>query len=300
MKNIILPFGMLLMVVAVGAGLFMSLGGAPPAGQKAGTGRRSPFGAVWTYPRLSSNGISLFVEGQKAMSLKTPEMDRLHMRFLEGLDGDKTTEIQIKLDDKIISHRGKTIQSVVWSDPTCSLYFIETGTDPKDSLTPHDRIWQWSPQSGFRPISKYYDGLTHLTVSLDGKFLSANIGMEQEWTRIASQKYVVLDLETKKETTIDYDDSSDNCVPISNNEVLIDGHNTDGNQTYRWNFRRRKLAPLVHDASIVSVATVGGRLFGIHKDNEKFEIVEMNAKMDGWSATYSLPKGVKTRDPYSN
>ena len=287
MRNIVLPIGAGVLCVAVFAGMIMSFTEKDKTFPAA---TNASFTASWPerYPRLTSDGTKLFVNGKEALSVKTPEMDRLGIKLYGVRPAENGVAITLSVNGRKVSQTGASIESPIWCESNQSLFFIQTDTDSS-------RIWRWDIEKGFRAISQAHANLDHLTISPNGKVLAARINDGVPEADRYSEAFLLVSPEHHREKEINYEDTCSNIVPITENEVLVDGHNTYGDQTYRWNLRRKNVEPIVKDASIVSVANVGGRVFGIHKRDKKFEIVEMNKKFDGWSGGFDLPTGGKPK-----
>ncbi|MBI1332828.1 MAG: hypothetical protein GC165_08100 [Armatimonadetes bacterium] len=295
MRNIVLPLGAIIMVGAVCSGFFMSVRNGSDKDSGGTLSRRMGLGTgTWppSYPALMSDGTSLSIDGVQALTVGEQERNKTGIGLYSISRADKKDTLSFAVDGNTVTHTAYSIHEVTWCQAKTAYFFVQSEKDSDGGEKA--AIWQWNREKGFQQISKPHGPLTDLTVSLDGAVVMARAEGESYMGMAMSEDFLLVSTRSRHEKVVTYPDQSTGATPLSMDEVLIDGHNKYGNQTYRWNLGD-DVKPLVHDASIVSVATAAGRLFGIHKKAKGFEIVEMNDKMDGWTNVYSLPKSLEPK-----
>lgn len=283
MKNLILPFGIVLFIIAISAGAILSSTSSDDQ-KKSAPMMSSTQDWPHNYPKISSDGMSVMVEGRTILTVPNAKMSNQKVKYLGIAETDGKSTIRIEADGKSVTHSARDIESPLWCESRQTLYFIQTGRDSS-------QIWQWSKETGFRSISKSYDQLSDLTISPDAKVIAAHTDSDDQ--KYAATTYVVRSLIDDREKLVTYNDSSENMVPLTMREGLVDGHNKLGNQTYRWRYDSENVTPISRDANIVSVTCIDGSLYGVHKRNKDFEVVHLNQKMDGWTDSFSIPKDIK-------
>ncbi len=277
MKNWILVVGVVIFIIAIVAGAISSIGSSDPKQSTPLMGRTQDWSH--SYPQITSDGMSVMVDGRTILTVPNKAMSDKKIAFRGISDADKKSTLKIEVDGKTVTHSASEIQSPLWCEARSAFYFIQSAGDRK-------QVWQWNKESGFSAISKTYDSLSDLTISPDAKVIAAQV---ESSAYSGSTNYVVRSLTDSREKVVSYPDSSENMVPLSMREGLIDGHNKLGNQTYRWRFDSENVTPLFHDANMVSVTCIDGSFYGVHKRNRDFEVVHLNPKLDGWTDSYSIP-----------
>ena len=272
-----LPVGAIIFLGAVCVGMFSTCGTSKDS-------KTTPLALApeQDRPQLTSDGINLYVNGTKALSYAKQDQDFISDLALDREKGKDT--LRFRYRGGLISRTGTSIHDQLWCMARKSVLFIQKENE-------NEKVWQWTEASGFQSVTDAFPSLTDLTVSPDGATIAARLDSGQYFGVSASNSFLLFSLVNHEHKKINYDDSADSCVPISLDEVLVDGHNRLGNQTYRWRVTRSKLTPIIKDASLVSTMTVGPAIYSIHKTAKKFEIVKLNPGLDSWSASYELPKG---------
>ena len=297
MRNIVLPIAAVVFFAAIVGGFFVSsLGPKDDDDTPSASLARPSQGGMTVYPVISTDGTHVSVNGEQVMTVQTEKQKSLKV---EDFKLDQQTDVDtltLSVGGSKFVHKAYSISYVVWSDAAESYFFVEEDKPKSENDPQEGKVWQWNRDKGFRAVSTTRRDLDDLTFPPDGKTAAVQIQEAEAGSPFGASsgqpKYLLLDVASGKEKTFTYEDFADNCVPLSMDEVLIDGHNELGNQTYRWNLKRNKLEPLVPDASLVGAASLGGTIFGLHKVDRQYEVIEFKPGLKTWKPGYRLPNRI--------
>lgn len=192
---------------------------------------------------FSTDGDRLFV-GDAGQSESDPQLFFEVTRTIDGQKayvGMQDRTLCVDAGSTPVYRPCNTTEYPIWSPIRNECYFIDS-----EKSDPHKmRFWKWTKHEGFKPISKFYKDLYRLSVSLDGKYLTAESYRSDNYL---SNSVIVCSTDGKVSDELPYGSVNFHPVKIGPDDFLVsqDMPSTISSPwttmgiTYRWSSKTNK------------------------------------------------------------